>query len=113
MLLPKQVSDVLTTARKWAHARNVFVDLTDRKSARPEQVEAAKRALFAAGNELFKAVQGFEKFLLSRNAKKQSTKSSFDWTQLFGVVAKGAQFLEGVSKSAKAPNIIDVQGEEV
>jgi hypothetical protein len=111
-MIPKAVAGVLTAARRWAHARNALQDLTDRKSTKPPQLEAAKKSLFDASNELFKAVSQFEKFLQARQTKK----TSFDWAKVFGAVAQSAKFLEGVSKGAQSPHappIVDTFGEEV
>lgn len=116
MSLPRPVWAVLAGARKWAIAHGTLLKLLDSKSAKPADVDKAKKALALSAGELFKAVQEFEKFL-----RKPPQKSSFDWGAVFGLIAKGAGMLEEVAATARGPKgatrvnrtIVDTIGEEI
>jgi hypothetical protein len=116
MSLPAQVRTVLVNARKWAIAHATLLKLLDSKSAKPADVDKAKKALAMSAGELFKAVQEFEKFL----RKPPQKSSSIDWGSVFGLIAKGAGMLEEVAATARGPKgaprinrTIDTVGEEV
>ena len=115
MALPRPVWSVLAGARKWAAARAAFAKLADSRSAKPADLDRVKKALAAASDELFKAVQGFETFLQKPPATQ---KSSFDWAAVFGMIGKAAGVLEGAAYAAQgkpriAKAVIDTQGEEI
>lgn len=114
MALPRPVWSVLAGARKWAAARAAFAKLADSRSAKPADLDRVKKALAAASDELFKAVQDFEKFL----QKPPAQKSSFDWAEVFGMIGKAAGVLEGAAAAAQGTPrvhkaVIDTQGEEI
>lgn len=116
MSLPAQVRTVLVSARKWAIAHATLLKLLDSKSAKPVDVDKAKKALVMSAGELFKAVQEFEKFL----RKPPQRSSSIDWGSVFGMIAKGAGMLEEVAATAKGKGatrvnrtIVDTVGEEI
>jgi len=113
MNLPRPILLVITNARKWAFAQASLAKLRDSRSAKPEDLDKAKKTLADAAHALFKAVQELERFL-----SKPASKSSFDWGAVFGMIAKTAGMLEGVAAAAKgasAPQsrVIDTQGETI
>jgi len=110
MTLPAQIRNVVSASRKWAFARERCRAVHDSKSAKPDDLEKAKKALSLASDELFSTVRQFEMFLRRETIKGPRQKSNVNWGAIFGAIANGAKFLEGMAPS-KDQNIIDTTGE--
>jgi hypothetical protein len=113
-VIPKPVRDIITSARKWHVARERCRAVADSKSAKPGELDKAKKALSQASDQLSTAVQQFETFLRQDRAQPANPKkNTVNWGAVFGAIANGAKFLETVAAAPKGPHVIDTTGEPV
>jgi hypothetical protein len=106
------IRGVLIAARKWARAREKTRRLADSKSAKPEELEKAKRELAKTSDALFKAIVGFERILLRRPKERNK---GFDWNRVLGTIGNIAKAVETAARQPETIYVepIDTTAEEV
>ena len=106
------VREVLQASRRWAKAREKCRRVADSKSARPDDLDRAKKALMRCSDRLARAVESLESML---RKKPHTRKNGTDWHSVLGAVSVVAQAVES-SIRPRPPfglGVIDTTAEEV
>jgi len=110
--MDNEVREVLQAARSWAKAREKCRRVSDSKSAKPGDLDRAKKTLMRCSDKLARAVATLETML---RKKPRVRKNGTDWHSVLGAVSVVAQAVES-SIRPRPPfglGVIDTTAEEV